>query len=283
MLNIILFDVRKYLQGHLIQYIYTNNPCYTIYTDRLLGTLTQYYNAIILRIYLFWFWCKVVRKFFSTKIKTNAVFRVFKVIALSLFQDILVLQNLSHDVHNTAHVVQAPNPDDDVEEVTIVAGGVEKGKEPSRCVWAILSCCAPSNTPIRYTCFDVLGCSTAFWDTNPCVPAIIKTALDQATQFYGPTTSTNRTETPTTTTTAPPPAAAPVSAGSDNVAVDLRDFMASTTAATDTTVAETTQSEQASPLQSASVTVRILFSRVVKLKNIRFSPTKIITCYNNDE
>ncbi|XP_015368721.1 PREDICTED: uncharacterized protein LOC107165137 isoform X2 [Diuraphis noxia] len=106
-----------------------------------------------------------------------------------------------------------PNPDDDVEEVTIVAGGSEKGKEPSRCVWAILSCCAPANTPIRYTCFDVLGCSTAFWDTNPCVPAIIKTALDQATQYYDTTTSVNRT-----TTAAPTPPAVPAAAATDNMA-----------------------------------------------------------------
>ncbi|XP_025420707.1 uncharacterized protein LOC112690831 [Sipha flava] len=137
------------------------------------------------------------------------------------------------------------NPDDDVEEVSIVAGGVEKGKEPSRCVWAILSCCAPSNTPIRYTCFDVLGCSTAFWDTNPCVPAILKAALDQATQFYGPTTATNRTETPTTMPPSPPPTS-PTPAGSERVAVDLKSFIESTitttsTAATDTTVADATQ------------------------------------------
>ncbi|XP_060844050.1 uncharacterized protein LOC132924004 isoform X2 [Rhopalosiphum padi] len=105
-----------------------------------------------------------------------------------------------------------PNPDDDVEEVSIVTGGTEKGKEPSRCVWAILSCCAPANTPIRYTCFDVLGCSTAFWDTNPCVPAIIQTALDQATQYYGTATSTNRTTTP-----APTPPATPAAASTDNI------------------------------------------------------------------
>lgn len=124
-----------------------------------------------------------------------------------------------------------PNPDDDVEEVTIVAGGTEKGKEPSRCVWAILSCCAPSNTPIRYTCFDVLGCSTAFWDTNPCVPAIIKTALDQATQFYGTTMSTNRTTTPE-----PTPPAVPAAASTDNVA----SLMTGTSAAAASPVDQTT-------------------------------------------
>lgn len=124
------------------------------------------------------------------------------------------------------------NPDDDIEEVTIVAGGAEKGKEPSRCVWAILSCCAPANTPIRYTCFDVLGCSAAFWDTNPCVPAILKTALDQATQFYG--TATNRTTTP-----APTPPAVPAAAATDNVA-SLTVGTSAGTAATGTPVDLTT-------------------------------------------
>lgn len=124
-----------------------------------------------------------------------------------------------------------PNPDDDVEEVTIVAGATEKGKEPSRCVWAILSCCAPSNTPIRYTCFDVLGCSTAFWDTNPCVPAIIKTALDQATQYYGTTMPTNRTTTPV-----PTPPAVPAAASTDNVA----SLMTGTSAAATSQVDQTT-------------------------------------------
>lgn len=136
-------------------------------------------------------------------------------------------------VHTTIRLFfpQRPNPDDDVEEVTVVTGGVEKGKEPSRCVWAILSCCAPANTLIRYTCFDVLGCSTAFWDTNPCVPAILKTALDQATQYYGPTTSTNRTVTP-----APTPAASPAAASTDTVAT----LTSTTAAAASTTVDLTT-------------------------------------------
>ncbi|XP_025208719.1 uncharacterized protein LOC112604068 isoform X2 [Melanaphis sacchari] len=110
---------------------------------------------------------------------------------------------------------EGPNPDDEVEEVDIVTGGTEKGKEPSRCVWAILSCCAPANTPIRYTCFDVLGCSTAFWDSNPCVPAIIKAALDQATEYYGTVASTNRTA---ATPPMPTPPAGSVAASTDNLA-----------------------------------------------------------------
>lgn len=103
-----------------------------------------------------------------------------------------------------------------METVTVVAGGAEKNKEPSRCVWAILSCCAPANSNIRYTCFDILGCSTAFWNTNPCIPAIIKTVLDQATIYYGGGGSSNDTTTtaaPPTTTTAAPDGLAALSTG----------------------------------------------------------------------
>lgn len=124
---------------------------------------------------------------------------------------------------------QESNPDDEVE---VIAGGAETGKEPSRCVWAILSCCAPANTPIRYTCFDVLGCSAAFWDTNPCVPAILLTALDQATKYYGTATATNRTTSPDPPTTAVP--AAPDAPVPDNAAMDLT---AALTAGTTTTQA----------------------------------------------
>lgn len=124
-------------------------------------------------------------------------------------------------------LLQASNPDDDVEEVTIIAGGADNGKEPSRCVWAILSCCAPANAPVQYTCFDLLGCSTAFWDTDPCVPAIIRAALEQATKYYGTTAPTNRTMSAGDT---PPAAEAPAT---DNVAVDLTSAMpASPSAAT---------------------------------------------------
>lgn len=117
--------------------------------------------------------------------------------------------------------------------MAIVAGGTENGKEPSRCVWAIMSCCAPANTPIRYTCFDVLGCSTAFWDTNPCVPAIIKTALDQATMYYAPTT--NGTKTPADPPATQPPATTQAPAASNTVTMDL---MAALTAGTSTTGAD---------------------------------------------
>lgn len=111
------------------------------------------------------------------------------------------------------------NPNDEVESVNIVAGGTENGKEPSRCVWAILSCCAPANSPIRYTCFDVLGCSSAFWDTNPCVPPIVQAALEQATKFYVPSTSTNSTEAPPTTS---PPPSTQAPAASNTITTDLK-------------------------------------------------------------
>lgn len=151
-----------------------------------------------------------------------------------------------HDCNCVIHV-QGPNPDDDVEEVTVVTGGAENGKEPSRCVWAILSCCAPANTPIRYSCFDVLGCSAAFWDTNPCVPAILKTALDQATIYYGPATATNRTATPTPAAPAAPNAAA---AATMSLMDALTAGVSAATAAT--TVAEQTAADSAAPATTAS-------------------------------
>ncbi|XP_050424742.1 uncharacterized protein LOC126835911 isoform X2 [Adelges cooleyi] len=126
---------------------------------------------------------------------------------------------------------EAGNPDDDAEEVEVIAGGANNGKEPSRCVWAILSCCVPANMPVKFTCFDVLGCSSAFWDTNPCVPAIIKVAMDEATKYYGPITSTNRT----TAASPSPPADAP--AASDNMPVDLTSPEGTASVTTSTTPA----------------------------------------------
>ncbi|XP_050537982.1 uncharacterized protein LOC126903608 isoform X2 [Daktulosphaira vitifoliae] len=109
---------------------------------------------------------------------------------------------------------ESGNPDDDAEEVDVVTGGTDNGKEPSRCVWAILSCCAPANSPVRYTCFDVLGCSSAFWESNPCVPPVIKVALEEAVKYYGPITSFNRTM------TSPSPAGDPPT-DTDNMPVDI--------------------------------------------------------------
>uniref|UniRef100_A0A224XY62 Putative conserved secreted protein n=1 Tax=Panstrongylus lignarius TaxID=156445 RepID=A0A224XY62_9HEMI len=56
--------------------------------------------------------------------------------------------------------------------------------EPSRCVWAIVACCAPGSTSIRYTCFELLGCQGAFWDVNPCDNRVVMAAANTALRFY---------------------------------------------------------------------------------------------------
>jgi hypothetical protein len=56
--------------------------------------------------------------------------------------------------------------------------------DPSRCVWAIISCCSPGSSNIRNPCFELLGCPGPFWDTNPCNESITGTALKVVGEFY---------------------------------------------------------------------------------------------------
>lgn len=56
---------------------------------------------------------------------------------------------------------------------------------PSRCVWAIVSCCTPRSTQVRHACFETLGCQGPFWDTNPCDGQITQYAAKAALEFYG--------------------------------------------------------------------------------------------------
>lgn len=55
---------------------------------------------------------------------------------------------------------------------------------PSRCVWAIISCCAASSADVSYACFEQLGCSGAFWDNSPCDSEFSKAAIDSAMKYY---------------------------------------------------------------------------------------------------
>uniref|UniRef100_A0A0A9Y5X9 Uncharacterized protein n=1 Tax=Lygus hesperus TaxID=30085 RepID=A0A0A9Y5X9_LYGHE len=57
-------------------------------------------------------------------------------------------------------------------------------KDPSPCVWAIVSCCSPGNANIRYSCFELLGCQGAFWDLSPCEPRVVQAAANTALMFY---------------------------------------------------------------------------------------------------
>ncbi|XP_067010601.2 uncharacterized protein hdly [Anabrus simplex] len=55
---------------------------------------------------------------------------------------------------------------------------------PSKCVWAIISCCTPRSNVIRHECFELLGCQGAFWDVNPCDGRITQSAVKLALNFY---------------------------------------------------------------------------------------------------
>lgn len=55
---------------------------------------------------------------------------------------------------------------------------------PSKCVWAILTCCQPQSAAVRYSCFELLNCPGAFWDGSPCEPEVTSAALRRANAFY---------------------------------------------------------------------------------------------------
>lgn len=55
---------------------------------------------------------------------------------------------------------------------------------PSRCVWAIVSCCSASSTNVSYACFEQLGCSGAFWDNSPCDSDFARAAIDSAMKYF---------------------------------------------------------------------------------------------------
>ena len=56
--------------------------------------------------------------------------------------------------------------------------------DPSRCVWAIISCCSPGSNEVRHPCFELLGCPGPFWDTNPCNKGMTASAVKVVHQFY---------------------------------------------------------------------------------------------------
>ncbi|XP_031338545.1 uncharacterized protein LOC116167343 isoform X1 [Photinus pyralis] len=58
------------------------------------------------------------------------------------------------------------------------------GNQPSRCVWAIISCCSASSNTVSYDCFEQLGCNGAFWDNSPCDSEIARAAISTAMNYY---------------------------------------------------------------------------------------------------
>lgn len=79
--------------------------------------------------------------------------------------------------------------------------------QPSPCVWAVLACCAPTNFHFRFGCFPYLGCSTLFWQSDPCQFQTVMQAAEEAVQFYqqfDKRSSGNQPTSPTITTNAAP-------------------------------------------------------------------------------
>lgn len=58
------------------------------------------------------------------------------------------------------------------------------GNQPSRCVWAIISCCSASSNTVSYDCFEQLGCTGAFWDNSPCESEFARAAISTAMNYY---------------------------------------------------------------------------------------------------
>ncbi|XP_031338550.1 uncharacterized protein LOC116167346 [Photinus pyralis] len=58
------------------------------------------------------------------------------------------------------------------------------GSQPSRCVWAIISCCSASSNTVSYDCFEQLGCNGPFWDNSPCDGGFARPAISTAMNYY---------------------------------------------------------------------------------------------------
>lgn len=62
-------------------------------------------------------------------------------------------------------VISSPNTNSGVK------GGVsnsQEPREPSKCVWAITSCCQAGSIRVNSECFEKYGCPGSFWDQSPC-------------------------------------------------------------------------------------------------------------------
>lgn len=81
-------------------------------------------------------------------------------------------------------VVQQTRPPQSQNIPPAAQGGVNGADAPSRCIWAVISCCSPVSTNVRYACFEQLGCPGSFWDQNPCSREITAAALNVAQRFY---------------------------------------------------------------------------------------------------
>lgn len=59
-----------------------------------------------------------------------------------------------------------------------------KGRQPSNCVWAIISCCSGTSSSVSYSCFEQYNCVGAFWDSSPCDSDFARAAVNTAENYY---------------------------------------------------------------------------------------------------
>lgn len=55
---------------------------------------------------------------------------------------------------------------------------------PSKCAWAVVSCCSDASTKTPDYCFEERGCPGPFWDRSPCESDFAKAAIKRALKFY---------------------------------------------------------------------------------------------------
>lgn len=58
------------------------------------------------------------------------------------------------------------------------------GRQPSNCVWAIISCCSGTSPRVSYSCFEQYNCVGAFWDSSPCDSDFARAAVNTAENYY---------------------------------------------------------------------------------------------------
>ncbi|CAH1404469.1 unnamed protein product [Nezara viridula] len=93
---------------------------------------------------------------------------------------------------NVPYLPPFQNPDKPQTPVTTTPSVLNRGsfdtepqpKKPSKCVWAIVACCSPDSTAIRYSCFELLGCPGSFWGVNPCKAEVVQAAANTALKYY---------------------------------------------------------------------------------------------------
>ncbi|EEZ98098.1 DNA-directed RNA polymerase II subunit RPB1 [Tribolium castaneum] len=77
----------------------------------------------------------------------------------------------------------AKESEDSNQPSTTVSTPQFRPNEPSRCVWAIISCCS-STSEVSYDCFEQRGCPGAFWDKSPCDNEFAQAAIEAALNYY---------------------------------------------------------------------------------------------------